>query len=233
MRSKAIQTALDKYNAIAGAMRPPRRTLKWEEVVEYAFLSDFNLLRDTRQGVSKLPWASPTARRATDLYFKMCRAKEEIQRLNVEIRRLVTYIHDEERYLRECESQLKQLHPGLARQVAQRNVRGRFTLKHLKRLGDIAALSGFSGTLAIGESIKTAQGESASNVSTCLPSRMSGDYCMGAIDPSGSVDDADTPNDLEDEQDAEDLVEAVSRAFNNILHIAKDSTRLIPTPSEY
>ena len=233
MRSKAIQTALDKYNAIAGAMRPPRRTLKWEEVVEYAFLSDFDLLRDARQGVSKLPWASPTARRATDLYFKTCRAKEEIQRLNVEIRHLVTYIHDKERYLRECESQLKQLHPGLARQVAQRNVRGRFTLKHLKRLGDIAALSGFSGTLAIGESIKTAQGESASNVSIRLPSRMSGDYCMGAIDPSGSVDDADTPNDLEDEQDAEDLVEAVSRAFNNILHIAEDSTRLIPAPSEY
>ena len=233
MRSKAIQTALNKYNTIAEAMRPPRRTLKWEEVVEYAFLSDFNLLRDVRQDVSKLPWASPMVRRATDLYFKTCRAKEEIQRLNVEIRRLVTYIHDEERYLCECESQLKQLHPGLAHQVSQRNVRGQFTLKHLKRLGDITALSGFSGTLAIGESIKMAQGESASNVSIRLLSRMSGDYCMGAIDPSETIDDADTPNDLEDEQDAEDLVEAVSRVFDNVLHIAEDSIRLIPAPSEY
>ena len=129
-------------------MRPPRRTLKWEEVVKYAFLSDFDLLRDARQDVSKLPWASPMARRATNLYFKMCHAKEEIQHLNVEIRRLVTYIHDKERYLHECKSQLKQLHPGLAHQVSQRNVCGQFTLKHLKHLGDIAALSGFSNILA-------------------------------------------------------------------------------------
>ena len=171
--------------------------------------------------------------RATDLYFKMCRAKEEIQCLNVEICCLVTYIHDEERYLRECESQLKQLHPSLAHQVSQRNVRGRFTLKHLKRLGDIAALSGFSGTLAIGKSIKTAQEESASNVSIHLPSRMLGDYCMGAINPSETIDDADAPNDLEDEQDAEDLVEAVSRTFDDVLHIAEDAIRLIPAPSEY
>ena len=56
---------------------------------------------------------------------------------------------------------------------------------------------------------------------------------MGVIDPSGSVDDADTPNDLEDKQDVEDLVEAISRMFNNVLHIAEDLTRLIPAPSKY
>ncbi|KAG1842318.1 hypothetical protein C8R48DRAFT_679067 [Suillus tomentosus] len=108
-------------------MHPPRKTLKWDEVVEYAFLADFDLLRDTRADVSQRPWASPVACRAMDLYFKMCRAREEIQWLNVEVRRLVTYIRDEEKYLRACEGQLKAVSPTLAHQVAiHRNVRGRF-----------------------------------------------------------------------------------------------------------
>ena len=46
-QSAAICTALDHYNAAAKALRPPRATLKWDNVVEYAFLSDFDLLRDT------------------------------------------------------------------------------------------------------------------------------------------------------------------------------------------
>ena len=86
VRSAAIQSALDKYNSIAGAMRPCRRILKWEEVVEYAFLSDFDLLRDGRQDISQLPWALLMGRRVMDLHFKTCRAREEIKRLNIEIR---------------------------------------------------------------------------------------------------------------------------------------------------
>jgi hypothetical protein len=50
-RSTAVRSALDQYNAAAKALRPPRPTLRWEDVVEYAFLSDFDLLRDTRQDI--------------------------------------------------------------------------------------------------------------------------------------------------------------------------------------
>ncbi|KAG1731393.1 hypothetical protein EDB19DRAFT_1896940 [Suillus lakei] len=56
--SMAIRNALNHYNATAHALSPPRRMLKWEEVVEYAFLADFNLL------------PMPAAHQATDLYFK-------------------------------------------------------------------------------------------------------------------------------------------------------------------
>jgi hypothetical protein len=90
-RSVAIRSALNTYNTIANAMTPPRQILKWEEVVEYAFLADFDLLRDMRVDVSQSPWSSPAARHAMDLSFKMCRAWEEISRLDVEVRRLVTY----------------------------------------------------------------------------------------------------------------------------------------------
>lgn len=50
-RSAAIWTALDQYDTAARALQPPRTTLKWEDVVEYVFLSDFDLLRDARQNV--------------------------------------------------------------------------------------------------------------------------------------------------------------------------------------
>ena len=45
--SVAIQTALDQYNIAAKAVQPQHQTLKWEEVVKCAFMSEFDLLCDT------------------------------------------------------------------------------------------------------------------------------------------------------------------------------------------
>ena len=212
-------------------MRPHRRILKWEEVIEYAFLSDFNLLRDGRQDISKFPWASPMGHHAMDLHFKMCRAREEIQWLNIEIRRLVTYIRDEEKYLHECESRLKVIHPGLAHQVShQCNVRGRFTLKHLKHLRNVANLPGFSRTIVPGESMMTGPGESAGPVSIHIPTCMLRDCPMDIADTLGGG--TETENDWEDEEDAEDMAESVSRAFHDLLHIAEDSVGVFPCTPE-
>ena len=83
--SQAIRTGLTKYNSAAAELQPPHDELSWDEVVEYAFLADFDLLRDTRQDIRKRPWATPAARLTMDSYFKILRAKEEIVRLNVEI----------------------------------------------------------------------------------------------------------------------------------------------------
>jgi hypothetical protein len=69
--SAAIRTALDRYNTAACALSPPRPSLSWDEVVEYAFLSDFDLLRDARQDVSQHAWATPAGCLAMDTYFKM------------------------------------------------------------------------------------------------------------------------------------------------------------------
>lgn len=61
-RSQAIRTALERYNAAANAMKPRRQNLSWDQVVEYAFLADFDLLRDSRQDVRTRPWAQPGPR---------------------------------------------------------------------------------------------------------------------------------------------------------------------------
>ncbi|KAG1804163.1 uncharacterized protein BJ212DRAFT_1449816 [Suillus subaureus] len=52
--SVAIRAALNTYNAIASAMATPQQTLQWEEVVNYAFLTNFDLLCNAWADVSQL-----------------------------------------------------------------------------------------------------------------------------------------------------------------------------------
>ena len=115
--SSAIKTTLEQYNIAAQALSPPYHKLTLEEVVEYTFLSDFQLLQDTHKDISQHPWASPTAHLALDTYFKMCCAQEEITRLNVEIHHFVTYLQDKNLYLHTSEEQLLTSHPALAYQI--------------------------------------------------------------------------------------------------------------------
>ncbi|KAG1781348.1 hypothetical protein EV702DRAFT_927099, partial [Suillus placidus] len=116
-----------------------------DEDCKYAFLADFDLLCNAWADVSQTPWSSPAVRNAMDLHFKMCQAQEEISRLDVEVRHLVTYIRDEDNYLQVCEDQLqKASSPALAHQVAiHQNIRGCFNSCHLKRLDNISRLPGF------------------------------------------------------------------------------------------
>jgi hypothetical protein len=46
-------------------------------------------------------------------HFKIIRAKEEIQRLNIEIRRPVTYIRDEQDFLVAKEEEIRETDPDL------------------------------------------------------------------------------------------------------------------------
>ncbi|KAJ7301725.1 hypothetical protein DFH08DRAFT_919067 [Mycena albidolilacea] len=79
VRSKAIRSALQRYNSAALALDPPRQHLSWEEVIDYAFLADFDILRDPTGNATIRAWADPAARQLLDSYHKLKRAKEEIQ----------------------------------------------------------------------------------------------------------------------------------------------------------
>jgi hypothetical protein len=54
-RSRAVRTALQKYNEAAANLKVPREALTWEEVVNYSFLAEFDLLRDGRDDVRTYP----------------------------------------------------------------------------------------------------------------------------------------------------------------------------------
>ncbi|KAJ7893241.1 hypothetical protein B0H13DRAFT_1886386 [Mycena leptocephala] len=112
-RSQAIRTALKSYNIAAAAMVPPGRKLTWSEVVEYAFLSDFDLLHHPERGIEVRAWADPAARLLMDTYFKIERAREEIKR-------------DEGEFLVSREKKIAETDPGLAWCV-RRHAGSRFT----------------------------------------------------------------------------------------------------------
>ncbi|KAF6759070.1 hypothetical protein DFP72DRAFT_806955, partial [Ephemerocybe angulata] len=98
-RSQAIRNALEQYNKAAKALKPPAPKLTWDQVVEYTFLADFDLLRDSRQDIRGRPWAEPVPRAIMHQWFKIQRAKEEIKRVKIEIRRVMTFISDEKAFL--------------------------------------------------------------------------------------------------------------------------------------
>jgi hypothetical protein len=103
------------YNEVAEAMTPPKPMLDWEEVVKYAFLTDFDLLREGREDIWGELWAQPAGRAAMDQHFKLLHADEEIQRLNMEIRRFVMYMTYEEAFLTREEGRLREEgRPGIA-----------------------------------------------------------------------------------------------------------------------
>ena len=58
-------------------------------------VADFDLLHDTRQDIRTLDWAQIANREGTVMYFGLKCAKEEICRLNIEIRRLLTFLYDD------------------------------------------------------------------------------------------------------------------------------------------
>ncbi|KAJ6550194.1 hypothetical protein B0H19DRAFT_883871, partial [Mycena capillaripes] len=65
------------------------------EVVDYTFLSEWDLLYGPEGNAKILPWASPAARLVLNTYFKIERAHKDNDRLNIEIHQLVMYIRDE------------------------------------------------------------------------------------------------------------------------------------------
>ncbi|KAK0473046.1 hypothetical protein IW261DRAFT_1343010 [Armillaria novae-zelandiae] len=67
--------------------------------------------------MSRHKWATPAGHKVMDTYFKICCAKEEIRRLNVEIRHAITYMHVEDAYLQCREKSIAITLPALALQV--------------------------------------------------------------------------------------------------------------------
>ena len=156
-RSQAVRTALQNYNVAAQALVPPRPPLSWDNVLEYVFLADFDLLSDTRSDVRLKVWAKPASRILMDQHFKLKRAREEILRLNVEIPRLMTYIRDEEAFLLQQEDLLSETDPPLSCQLRLRRLKLiRSNDLHIHRLNRLASMPGFSGSINPGTSINAA-----------------------------------------------------------------------------
>ncbi|KAJ3769675.1 hypothetical protein FB446DRAFT_648232 [Lentinula raphanica] len=148
-RSQAIRTAVNTYNDAASELdRPP---LTWDQVLDYSFLSDFDLLREARRDIRSEPWAQPAGRLALDQYYKLSRAPEEITRLNKEITALLTYIHEESTYIQLKAEEVHSRDPLLSIQIQKYGwERARCNDLHIIRLQKLAKMPGFTGSLIPG-----------------------------------------------------------------------------------
>ncbi|KIO01172.1 hypothetical protein M404DRAFT_28898 [Pisolithus tinctorius Marx 270] len=207
---------LDEEREYLGSLlrEPVEETLQmeyWQRLVNLAGS------RDTRKDISTCPWASPTARLTINMYFKLCRAKEEVVRLNVEIRRVVTYLIDEDRYLRACEALYQDTNPALAYQISRyRAIRSRFTPLHLRTLEKISHLPGFRGTLTPGISVSCGPGDSAH-----VPQRVPIQSVLSS--PPICTDDGEEEADEDLDDDHGDDLEEQCEALQHILSVTTDT----------
>ncbi|KAG6895726.1 hypothetical protein C0992_013015 [Termitomyces sp. T32_za158] len=213
-RSQAIRSALDRYNAAAALMSPRRPSLSWDQVVEYAFLADFDLLRDCRQDVRERAWARPAARLAMDHYFKMERAREEIQRLNIEIKRVVTHMQDEEAFLLAKEVDARSKDAVLAFHIrCYREERTRFYEIHRRRFKKLAQNPHFTGSIVPGTSrdkpLLLEPTTSNPVATTSNPTLTTSNAVPTTLNPA-NADDSDEENDGDDaEKEVADALEAL------------------------
>jgi hypothetical protein len=101
-----------------------------------------------------LPWTHPARREAATLYFGILRGKEEIQRLNVEISRLLTFMIDEHVDYYRAIQDLHLTDPNLARELSDRwTYQARINDSIVERLVKTSRLPGFSGRLFPGQRV--------------------------------------------------------------------------------
>ncbi|KAG2336338.1 hypothetical protein BDR05DRAFT_978809 [Suillus weaverae] len=92
----AICNAVEHYNKYAIQLEPPRPALSWDQIANFTFVGEFDLLRKTDEQVHVKRWANPTNCQAAMKYFDLQRLREEITRCNVEMVRLLTKMRDDE-----------------------------------------------------------------------------------------------------------------------------------------
>lgn len=198
VRCKTIKKAVAEYNTVAKSMVPPKPSLDWSEVTHYAFLEEFSLLQDTRNDIRQKPWAQPVIRETIKLYRRVEHAKEELQRLNIEVRRLHTAIKDEAELFRVALLSLGPAHP-LHGAMQKFIVHRQAVNDHLlRRIHQVYALPGYSGIR--GPSMAENNMLSAASLPSPLPT-MSHDVSSLNPTQNGSSVAADSDDDDDDDGD--------------------------------
>ena len=85
-QGKAICTALNKYNNIALKMDLPAPILQWRHLMEYSFISEFELLKHAHShcDITTEPWVLPLNHEMALKHYKINRAHEEMHRIHYE-----------------------------------------------------------------------------------------------------------------------------------------------------
>jgi len=149
--SDAIHAALTWYNQQAAKLKPPRPSLTWKQIIDYGFLGEFNILRHSRSDICTEDWAKPGQRELTTKFMELCRAREEVDRLNIEIKRLQTAMRDKALKYRDVISTTLKTDSPLASELGccwelHRAIHD----LHERRLAQVMSGMGFTGSTELG-----------------------------------------------------------------------------------
>ncbi|KAL1741024.1 hypothetical protein HDZ31DRAFT_85086 [Schizophyllum fasciatum] len=122
-RSETIRNTLTKYNELAPKQDPPRPRIEYSDVVLYAFLGEFELLKYSRHAILERPWSTPTNRQMADKHHKVKRAGEEVLRSTIEARRLRRWVDEEDAAYRLAISQSRATDPLVAAELTWAHAR--------------------------------------------------------------------------------------------------------------
>ncbi|KIO19279.1 hypothetical protein M407DRAFT_11467 [Tulasnella calospora MUT 4182] len=192
-RSETVRTALKAYNTAAGAIGAEK--LDFKTVINYAFVSQFDLLRDARQDIRSKPWAQASNRFLMDKLFERDHAREEIVRLNVEVARLRTWICDEDHDFRSVINAMQETNPNLTSEI-QEQAQRRFRIHErlLKTLQALERTAGFTGTRTPGQSITKGN-------ATASPSDHSLSQASSVDQPDSRLEPMDGDSDIDADED--------------------------------
>ncbi|KAG1850404.1 hypothetical protein F4604DRAFT_1934402 [Suillus subluteus] len=142
-------TALDRYNKLAPLQVPPRPILDYAEVVGYAALGEFTLLKHSCHDLLTRPWATPENHEMAAKFFKVLCSHEEITCLNVEIGRLHAWMEFEEKSMVSAIAALNREASPLLASELQRQYAARRCVNniHRARLQGVCLLDGYTGAL--------------------------------------------------------------------------------------
>ena len=199
-RSKTIRKAIQTYNTAAASLTPPRPALAWSDVSHYGLVEHYAILK-SNSDISNKEWSQPVYREILKCRRRIARAKEEVTRCNVEVRRLHTGIVDDAIHFKSTVRKLKEegspLYEAVKSFAKRRNVTHRALLKKIRK---IYALPGFTGDPSPGV-------------------RVGRDDTVNMLLDDNDVDETnsnDILDNVEDEEDEEDAAESDDEAKHEV-----------------
>ena len=127
-------SAVKRYNKAASHLNRP--TLQLDTVMKYVTIGQFDILCLSCYNITEKPWTWAPEQSAVIKYFKLLHSHKEIQRLDIEIQRLHTYIIESEASIENVIQDLDISNPLLAAQMCKcyhfHCVANRAHIAHLK-----------------------------------------------------------------------------------------------------
>jgi hypothetical protein len=211
-RCSAIRNAIDRYNALAPLQTPPRPHLVYSEVVEYCNFSEFEILKHSDHNLLSKDWSVLHNRQAANKYFKLERAKEEVQRCNIEVTQLQAWVDQDDAELSRAVAAHKH-NPVFAAHLKVVQVRRRQANDRIRvRLLQIYSLPGYSGRRPSGPISSahaqcTLDGNHRSYHSSlyCVESSLIAPTALTAKDNLADIDN-DDDDELQNDEDKDEMV---------------------------